>query len=49
MREKVFERYPMMRSTAFERRMLFDRSADRHLAAEAELPHYERASIVPNS
>ncbi|MGJ4927025.1 N-acyl amino acid synthase FeeM domain-containing protein [Bradyrhizobium sp. HKCCYLS2038] len=25
MREKVFERYPMMRSTAFERRMLFER------------------------
>ena len=27
MREKVFERYPMMRSTAFERRMLFERAA----------------------
>jgi hypothetical protein len=25
MRKKVFERYPMMRSTAFERRMLFER------------------------
>ena len=25
LREKVFERYPMMRSTAFERRMLFQR------------------------
>ena len=25
MKEKVFERYPMMRSTAFERRMLFER------------------------
>ena len=34
MREKVFERYPMMRSTAFERRMLFGpanaRRARRH-------------------
>ena len=28
MREKVFERYPMMRSTAFERRMLFERAGD---------------------
>ena len=27
MKEKVFERYPMMRSTAFERRMLFERPA----------------------
>ena len=27
LKEKVFERYPMMRSTAFERRMLFDRAA----------------------
>ena len=29
MREKVFERYPMMRSTAFERRMLFERAGER--------------------
>jgi hypothetical protein len=28
MKEKVFERYPIMRSTAFERRMLFERDAD---------------------
>ncbi|MHC2575501.1 hypothetical protein ACVI1J_002846 [Bradyrhizobium diazoefficiens] len=28
-RKKVFERYPIMRSTAFERRMLFGRSAQR--------------------
>src|SRR5882724_8279806 len=27
-REKVFKRYPMMRSTAFERRMLFERERD---------------------
>ncbi|MET0674637.1 MAG: hypothetical protein ABW175_02455 [Bradyrhizobium sp.] len=29
MKEKVFERYPMMRSTAFERRMLFERHGSR--------------------
>src|SRR6202795_357690 len=28
-RELVFQRYPMMRSTAFERRMLFERSGER--------------------
>jgi len=27
--ERVFERYPIMRSTAFERRMLFERPTDR--------------------
>jgi hypothetical protein len=27
--ERVFERYPIMRSTAFERRMLFERAPDR--------------------
>ena len=32
--EKVFERYPIMRSTAFERRMLFERPADRLPASE---------------
>ena len=28
MRETVFERFPFMRSSAFERRMLFERGAD---------------------
>lgn len=32
--ERVFERYPIMRSTAFERRMLFERAADRLPASE---------------
>src|SRR6201993_4133455 len=32
--EKVFERYPIMRSTAFERRMLFERPTDRVSASE---------------
>ncbi len=50
MREKVFERYPMMRSTAFERRMLFQRSGERpSLAPRAAVTHLERHSIVPSS
>jgi len=44
MKEKVFERYPMMRSTAFERRMLFARPGQQQSQAS-----YERASIVPTS
>jgi hypothetical protein len=48
LREKVFERYPMMRSTAFERRMLFERGAGRHSPSADLLPYqFERASIVP--
>ena len=48
MREKVFERYPMMRSTAFERRMLFERRDERHSSLDVVAP-LERTSIVPNS
>jgi hypothetical protein len=39
--EKVFERYPIMRSTAFERRMLFGRGGQR------EIP--QRSSLVPEA
>ena len=35
MREKVFERYPFMRSSAFERRMLCERPDERRLASPA--------------
>ena len=50
LREKVFERYPMMRSTAFERRMLFERSGGRHSpSADMTLSTFDRASIVPQS
>ena len=49
MKEKVFERYPMMRSTAFERRMLFERAGRHGSLPEPLVPRYERASIVPNS
>jgi N-acyl-L-homoserine lactone synthetase len=49
-RERVFQRFPFMRSSSFERRMLFQRSgepqsADVHVQ---DLP-FERASIVPRS
>jgi hypothetical protein len=46
LRERVFERYPMMRSTAFERRMLFGRGEERQLP-DAMVASFERTSIVP--
>ncbi len=50
MKEKVFERYPMMRSTAFERRMLFERPGGAGAARPARVASaYERASIAPSS
>ena len=49
LKEKVFERYPMMRSTAFERRMLFDRTSERRSSPTQAVAMYERASIVPSS
>ena len=48
MREKVFERYPMMRSTAFERRMLFERPDEHHAPSRnVTVSSLERTSIVP--
>ena len=49
MREKVFRRYPMMRSTAFERRMLFEWRSERIATSRSRAPGLERASIVPRS
>jgi hypothetical protein len=49
MREKVFERYPMMRSTAFERRMLFERRDARQSPLDLVAPSIEKTSIVPRS
>ena len=50
LRERVFERYPMMRSTAFERRMLFERSSERRLSSrDVMVSPFERSSIVPGS
>jgi hypothetical protein len=50
MRDKVFARYPYLRSTFFERRMLFQRSSDRPSLPinSSEFP-FERATIVPRS
>jgi hypothetical protein len=51
LREQVLARFPIMRSSAFERRMLFQR--DRHSFQDAVIstlePAFERASIVPQS
>jgi hypothetical protein len=50
MREKVFERYPFMRSSAFERRMLFERAEERRSSSSSVIgAPFERASIVPHS
>ncbi len=49
-RDQVFQRFPYMRSSAFERRMLFQRGGERgSMAPEAEVASLENASIVPNS
>src|ERR1700686_3138023 len=47
MRQKVFQRYPMMRSTAFERRMLFERSESQSSSPNVRISAFEHASIVP--
>ena len=47
MREKVFQRYPMMRSTAFERRMLFERSEGQTSSPNVRISAFEHTSIVP--
>ena len=47
-REAVLARYPFLRSSAFERRMLFDR-ASQQASSPDPVVSYERASIVPTS
>jgi hypothetical protein len=47
LREKVFERYPMMRSSAFERRMLFQREGQS--LRRTLLSTLEPTSIVSNA
>jgi N-acyl amino acid synthase FeeM len=49
LKEKVFERYPMMCSTAFERRMLFERTGERHLSPGLLVAANDRTSIVPQA
>jgi hypothetical protein len=46
-RERVLTRFPIMRSSAFERRMLFQRHP--HLFPDAVISTFEPASIVPSS
>jgi hypothetical protein len=46
---KVFARYPMMRSTAFERRMLFERPAERAHTPDADVATGEQTTMVPQS
>ena len=47
LREQVLVRFPIMRSSAFERRMLFQR--DRHSFQDAVISTFEPASIIPSS
>jgi hypothetical protein len=49
LKEKVFERYPMMRSTAFERRMLFERAGGRRPSPDLLVAANDRTSIVPQA
>jgi hypothetical protein len=49
LKEKVFERYPMMRSTAFERRMLFDRPGFAQVPAGLMVASHLVTSIVPQT
>jgi hypothetical protein len=48
LREKVLARFPIMRSSAFERRMLFERRAKRSFFPNSVVRPFERPSIVPN-
>jgi N-acyl amino acid synthase FeeM len=48
-REKVLTRFPIMRSTSVERRMLFQRAGERHSSPRGGATSFARPSIVPNS
>jgi hypothetical protein len=48
-REEVLTRFPIMRSSAFERRMLFQRAGEGNSPPDAVVTSFERASIVPYS
>src|SRR5258705_1008060 len=49
LRERVLARYPFLRSTAFDRRILFDRGGGRASSSDAVVNSFEPASIVPSS
>ncbi len=46
-RERVLTRFPIMRSSAFERRMLFERGSDQMPVIDLPEFTFERATIVP--
>ena len=46
-RKKVMTRFPIMRSNAFERQMLFQRAAERNALPGGLVTPFERPSIVP--
>lgn len=48
-RERVFQRFPYMRSSAFERRKLFERRIQSQPRLEEQIQQHERTSIVPQS
>jgi hypothetical protein len=48
-REEVLARFPIMRSSAFERRMLFERPSGRRFFPNAVDTPTERPSVAPNS
>jgi hypothetical protein len=46
-RERVLARYPFLRSSAFERRMLFQRPSERRSSPAVVMAPFDHASIVP--
>jgi hypothetical protein len=48
LREKVLARFPIMRSTASERRTLFQRNVERHSLPAGIVTSFKPASILPN-
>jgi hypothetical protein len=48
-RDRVFQRFPFMRSSAFERRMLFTRSGERQVSSRGVVNAFARASIASSS
>ena len=48
-RERVLARYPLLRSSAFERRMLFERPTEPTASPAPAAPAFEQPSIVPQS
>lgn len=49
LREQVLNRFPIMRSSAFERRMLFERPSGREIYPAEVVTPAERPSIVPSN